>query len=190
MAYLGKVIGKNHYEKGWHNTSTLGGIAAAAACSYLLNFCEEEMTVAIGFAATQASGLRTQFGTEAKPLHAGLAAQAGYQAVVFTKAGITGSKKVLDGQNGFLAIYGDGPVTNGTELPTFGKPWKIVTPGLWFKQYPFCSAAHQGADAIRMMVDEHSFDLEDVEQITVVYPPAGDAALVHQRPRTGGRRAL
>ena len=185
MAYLGKVIGENHYEKGWHNTSTLGGIAAAAACSYLLNFSKEEMTVAIGFAATQASGLRAQFGTEAKPLHAGLAAQAGYQAVVFTKAGITGSKSVLDGQNGFLAIYGDGPVANRTELPTFGKPWKIVTPGLWFKQYPFCSAAHQGADAIRMMVDEHSFDLQDVEQITVVYPPAGDAALVHQRPRTG-----
>ena len=185
MAYLGKVIGKTHYEKGWHNTSTLGGIAAAAAGSYLLDFTKEETTVAIGFAATQASGLRVQFGTEAKPLHAGLAAQAGYQAVAFTKAGMTGSKEALDGQNGFLAIYGDGSVANKTEPPTFGKPWKIVTPGLWFKLYPFCSAAHQGADAIRMMVDEHSFGLEDVERITVVYPPAGDAALVHQRPRTG-----
>ncbi len=185
MAYLGKVIGKNHYEKGWHNTSTLGGIAAAVACSYLLDFTKDETTIAIGFAATQASGLRVQFGTEAKPMHAGLAAQAGYQAVAFTKAGITGSKEVLDGENGFLSIYGDGTVENRTELQTFGLPWKIVTPGLWFKQYPFCSAAHQGADAIQMMVDERSFALDDVERITVIYPPAGDAALVHKRPKTG-----
>lgn len=187
MAYLGKIIGRDHYEKGWHNTSTLGGISAAAACCYLLDFSEEEIAVAIGFAATQASGLRVQFGTEAKPLHAGLAAQAGYQAVAFTQVGVTGSKDVLDRENGFLSVYGDGDETikNRSERIAFGEPWKIVSPGLWFKQYPFCSAAHQGADAIQSIVDEHSFGLDDVEQISIVYPPAGDAALVHQRPKTG-----
>ena len=182
MAYLGKMIGKSHYEKGWHNTSTLGGISAAAACCYLLSLSEEETAVAIGFAATQASGLRIQFGTEAKPLHAGLAAQAGYQAVAFTKAGLTGSEAVLDGGNGFLSVYGDGPGDNDF---MFGNPWRIVSPGLWFKQYPFCSAAHQGADAIQLIVNEHAFTLDDVEQISVVYPPAGDAALVHKSPNNG-----
>jgi len=185
MAVLGKTIGKNHYERGFHNTSTLGGIASAAACSYLLGFTEEETAVAIGFAATQASGLRVQFGTEAKPLHAGLAAQAGYQAVAFTKAGLSGSKNVLDGNTGFLSVYGNGVEGVEAHLQAFGKPWKIVTPGLWFKQYPFCSAAHQGADAIRSMLAESPFNLDDVERIDVIYPPGGDAALVHQRPITG-----
>ncbi len=185
MAVLGKAIGKAHYERGFHNTATLGGIAAAAACSYLLGFSEKQAAAALGLAATQASGLRVQFGTETKPLHAGFAAQSAYQAVELAQAGFSGSETALDGASGFFAVYGDGPDAALAEVEQFGKPWKIVSPGLWFKQYAFCSAAHQGADAIGLLLAENPFSLADVEHITVTYPPRGDAALVYKRPETG-----
>ncbi|MGK7376289.1 MmgE/PrpD family protein [Planococcus sp. 1R117A] len=185
MAVIGKAIGRGHYEKGWHNTSTLGGIAAAAACSYLLRFSDQTTSIALGMAATQSSGLRVQFGTETKPLHAGLAAQAGYQAAAFAKAGVTGSTDALGGPSGFFSVYGNGVEEIEKELPSFGEEWKIVSPGMWFKQYPFCSAAHQGADAIKAILTENPFSLDEVEHITVTFPPGGDAALVHQQPATG-----
>ncbi len=50
-----------------------------------------------GIAATQASGLRAQFGSEAKPLHAGLAAQAAVSATLLALSGFHGqADKVLD----------------------------------------------------------------------------------------------
>nr|WGD70104.1 MmgE/PrpD family protein [Bacillus subtilis] len=51
--------------------------AAACAVGYAEELTQEELEKAIGFAATQSAGMRVQFGTEMKPSHAGLAAQAG-----------------------------------------------------------------------------------------------------------------
>ncbi len=50
----------------------------------------------------RSGGMRVQFGTEMKPLHAGLAAQAGLFAVKLAKAGFGGSVHALDGEKGFL----------------------------------------------------------------------------------------
>src|SRR5699024_5711655 len=77
MVKLTKALGDNHYNKGWHNTSTIGVIAASAASSYLLKSSKDQVATALGIAATTASGLRLQFGTEVKPLHAGLSSRSG-----------------------------------------------------------------------------------------------------------------
>ena len=58
-------------------------------------------------------------------------------------------------------------------------------PGLWFKVYPFCSAAHHAADAILKLKAEHGLTFGQTERIDVIYPPGGDAALTEQRPKTG-----
>ena len=67
-----------HYQRGWHCTSTLGTIGAAAAA---LRGCSVWMQAACGhalaIAASEASGLKENFGTMVKPLHAGLAARNG-----------------------------------------------------------------------------------------------------------------
>ena len=79
MARLGKSVNPKHYERGWHTTLTLGGIAATAAICYLYN--EPFLSQALTLAATQASGLRLVMGTPIKFLHAGLAAQHAIQSV-------------------------------------------------------------------------------------------------------------
>lgn len=185
MARLGLTIGAQHYTKGWHNTATLGGIAAACACAYLQRFSAEKIELTIGLAATQSSGMRKQFGTEVKPLHAGFAAEQGYVAAKLTALGLIGSRRTLDGENGFLSLYGDGTDYADALTSNWGDSWKISKPGLWFKLYTFCSAAFHAADACHELLSQDTFILEDIQKIEVIYPPGGDAALIHTHPQTG-----
>jgi 2-methylcitrate dehydratase PrpD len=69
-----------HYDRGFHSTGTLGAFGAAAAAGLLLGLDEDQMTVALGLAGTQAAGLKAMFGTMAKPFHAGKAAANGVLA--------------------------------------------------------------------------------------------------------------
>ena len=55
---------------------------------------------AIGLAATQSAGMRLHFGTGVKPLHAGL------QSVIMAEAGLSVATGILDGPNGFFALFG------------------------------------------------------------------------------------
>lgn len=185
MARFGKSIGSEHYLKGWHNTYTLGVIAAAVAVANLKSFTQEQLEKTIGFAATQSSGLRNQFGTEAKPLHAGMAAQAALLAVSLAEADFGGTRTSLDGKSGFFGVYGNLELAEQTLLEGWGQSWKIVEPGLWFKIYPFCSAAHHAADAAVRLAEQHSFDSRDIEQVDIVFPTGGDAALIERNPLTG-----
>ena len=57
----------------------------------------------MGIAAAQVSGIRLNFGTESKPLQAGLAAQKGVQAALLAEAGIAAGHTVLDGSQGIFA---------------------------------------------------------------------------------------
>ncbi|MEZ5597442.1 MAG: MmgE/PrpD family protein, partial [Pseudomonadales bacterium] len=77
---LGRALGPSHYARGFHATGTLGSLGAAAAAARLYGLDTEATARALGIAATQAAGLKSQFGTMVKPLHAGHAAQTGLAA--------------------------------------------------------------------------------------------------------------
>ncbi len=68
---LGALLGGRHYEVGFHATGTIGTFGAAAASAHLLDLDEDAWLRAIGLAGTEAAGLKSAFGTMAKPLHAG-----------------------------------------------------------------------------------------------------------------------
>ena len=179
MARLGKSVNPKHYEKGWHTTLTLGGIAATAAICYLYN--EPFLSQALTLAATQASGMRLVMGTPIKFLHAGLAAQHAIQSVEWLRVGITAENDFLDVKLGFLAIYGQG--NNNFDLSQWGVVWKIVEPGLWFKTYCFCSAAAYVADAGQLLYQYLKLNVDSISHITLFFSPANsDAALIYNRP--------
>ncbi|MEK5308767.1 MULTISPECIES: MmgE/PrpD family protein [Bacillus] len=185
MARLGESIGKAHYERGWHNTGTLGAIAAVCAIGYLKQVTREELTKAIGFAGAQSAGMRKQFGSDMKPLQAGLAAKTAVWSMDLACSGFGGNDSVLDGALGFFSLYGDQELAESRLLEGYGSTWRIVSPGLWFKVYPFCSAAHHAADAIQSLMKERAFLPEQVRQVDVIFPPGGDAALIERTPLTG-----
>jgi 2-methylcitrate dehydratase PrpD len=185
MARLGLALGSRHYEQGFHNTATLGALGAAAAVSFLLKFDAPAIDNALGLAATQAAGLRVQFGSEAKPLHAGLAARAGVFAAELTAAGLHGAADALDGPIGFFAVFSGGAAQPERVLDGWGAPWQIASPGLYFKPWPCCTATHYAVHAALSLRDTHKLTPHDIERVTVTFPPGGDTPLSNHLPATG-----
>jgi 2-methylcitrate dehydratase PrpD len=185
MARLGLALGARHYETGFHATATLGPVGAAAAAAHLLRLPPERIAVALGLAATQSAGLRLQFGSDAKPLHAGLAARSGLTAARLAEAGLSGAPDFLGGPIGFLDAFGFGAQAPERLLAGWGRPWQIVVPGLTLKAYPCCTAAHPVAVGALALREADGLRAEAVEHVLLTFPPGGDAALVVSRPRTG-----
>jgi 2-methylcitrate dehydratase PrpD len=83
---VGTLLGGMHYAAGFHTTGTAGTFGAAAACAHLLGLDRERWLHALGLAGTQAAGLKSAFGTMAKPLHAGRAASPGVASPLSAKS--------------------------------------------------------------------------------------------------------
>lgn len=184
MARLGLSLGSKHYEKGFHATATLGTVGAAAAIAHLTRASVDETAVALGLAATQSSGLRLQFGKDAKPFHAGMAARSGLLSARLAAAGFGGASDFLDNPVGFHSVFAFGAERLSALTENWGSPWQIVAPGLTLKAYPCCTASHPVAF---LGIDLHGQGLraEAIERITFTYPPGADAALVVSEPTNG-----
>lgn len=183
-ARLGNAVGPLHYPQGFHSTATLGAVAAAAAVARLRGLDPERTAIALGLAATQSAGLRAQFGSQAKPLHAGLAARAGLQSVDFAAAGLRGNADVLDAERGFIAVFGFDAHDPARLLDGWGQSWRIVSPGLVFKRFPTCGGTHQAADAALALHGEIGRP-EEIVDIVVSFPVGADAAPHIRRPVDG-----
>src|SRR5262249_56340109 len=94
-ARLGALMNPRHYQRGWHCTSTLGTIGAAAAVARLIGLDALAAGHALAIAASEASGLKENFGTMVKPLHAGLAARNGVPAALLARRGMTATPHAL-----------------------------------------------------------------------------------------------
>jgi 2-methylcitrate dehydratase PrpD len=101
---IGNAVYPAHYDVGWHITGTAGVFGAAVAIGKLIGLTEQQMIWAIGLAATQAAGLREMFGSMAKSLHPGRAAQNGYASALLAQAGFTSGERGLEGPRGFAAV--------------------------------------------------------------------------------------
>ncbi|MBY5412690.1 MmgE/PrpD family protein [Rhizobium leguminosarum] len=184
MARLGLSLGSNHYENGFHATATLGTVGAAAAVAHLAKAAAEETAIALGLAATQSSGLRLQFGYDAKPYHAGMAARSGLLSARLAAAGFGGAPDFLDNPVGFHSAYAFGAETLRAVIDNWGQPWQIVSPGLTLKAYPCCTASHPVA-SLGIELHREGLAANTIESITFTYPPGADAALVVSKPTNG-----
>ena len=182
---LGRVMNPRHYQRGWHCTSTLGTIGAAAAASRLLGLDATRTAHALSIAASEASGLKENFGTDVKPLHAGLAARNGVLAALLAKNGMTGSGRAIDGPQGFLAAMDSANPTLGAAVADLGRRWEIVDSGITVKLYPSCAGTHPALDALLDLRRREKFAPEDVERIDIDVDAIVPTILIHDRPATG-----
>lgn len=74
---LGEALGQTLYHRGWWTTGVLGVVGAAVAASHLLNLDVSRTAHAIAIALSATGGNKSAFGSDAKPVMAGLAAERG-----------------------------------------------------------------------------------------------------------------
>jgi 2-methylcitrate dehydratase PrpD len=184
-ARLGRVMNPRHYQRGWHCTSTLGAIGSAAAVSRLLALDARTTAHAIAIAASEASGLKENFGTMVKPLHAGLAARDGVLAALLARSGITASERALDGPQGFLRAMDSERDDLEREASDLGTRWEIVDTGITVKLYPSCAATHPPLDAILMLRQREGLTAEVVERVDIDVDVITPTVLIYDRPTSG-----
>ena len=168
MARIGGALDRAHTDRGWHGTSTIGALAAAVACGRLMGLAAPEMTHALALSVSMSAGPKVQFGTEAKPLHAGLAAQAGVTAARLARSGLKASDKALEGACGFGELYSGVKHADWSGvLPLGGEPLAIEWSGMAFKLWPSCGATHKAIAGVLALRQQHGFGAEDVESVMV-----------------------
>ncbi|MBF7685407.1 MmgE/PrpD family protein [Acinetobacter sp. B10A] len=187
---LGLAISQQHYAKGFHATSSLGIIAATAAMARLCRFDVQQTANALGLACTLSSGLRAQFGTAIKPLHAGFVAQKTIEIYQLVSANIQGqTHRVLDA---FLNAYSDSKALQPDQfIQSWGQPFRIVTPGLEFKPYASCAGTHTTIEAVKQIKQHwlmhHKSTKQlilSIDKIEFIFPPHADLAMPIQQPST------
>jgi 2-methylcitrate dehydratase PrpD len=176
-ARLGAGIGPSHYAKGWHATSTIGIFGATAAAARLLDLDAEQFGRAIGLAASQASGLKANFGTMTKPFHAGHAAERGLLAAQLARRGFTANPDALEANQGLAQAAGDGH----WHVERMDAPADWLLPQTLFKYHAACYLTHAAIEATSALAAA----ADAIDGVTVTVNPGNLDVCGIPRPRTG-----
>ena len=169
---VGEAITPAWIKAGWHGTSLFGIFGAATGCAKLMGLNAGKIKTALGLVLSMASGVAVNFGSLAKPLHAGMAAERGLLAAQLAQGGFTANQGALEGALGFYHAYNWGQPVDETLFDQLGNPWGLETPGMSsIKLYPCC---HGLATNIECGIRIHHRDglkLEDIEAIEIHSQP-------------------
>ena len=181
---VGESLSEAYYDDlGWHPTGPLGAVGAAAAASRIMALDPEQTAMAVSLAASQASGLRQNFGTMTKPFHAGDAARAGVVSAKLVREGFTASEDALEGRFGFIRAFSGGQGFDSERVAqNLGNKCYLVESGIEIKKYPCCGSAHLALDAIFDLLSQAAIDPEAVDRIDVMVDFDPPRSLIHPRP--------
>ena len=179
---IAEAIMPRHYQQGFHSTATCGSVGAAAGAAKLLGLDREATRRALSIGATQAGGLRENFGTMTKPFHAGRACENGVVAAEIAALGLTASPTGLEADRGVFRAAGGGYSPEMIE-GKLGNPWTFQFPGGSIKPHPSGSLTHPGMAVMMELVRKHDIKAEHVKRVTVGTNHNMPNALIHHRPK-------
>jgi 2-methylcitrate dehydratase PrpD len=189
---VGRSLGTSHAKGGFHSTSTVGVLGAAAASAHLCRLSPSQTAAALGIAASRASGLRRSFGSMTKPLHAGEAARSGVLAALLAGQDFSAAPGVLDGPGSFVEIFSPHGDARPALIDGLGDPWEAVQPGVAVKKYPCCNRGHRALDAVLALRDRLALNEPNLVEQVEVRMPAGQVdqhgrvgPMTYPRPHTG-----
>jgi 2-methylcitrate dehydratase PrpD len=173
---IGKVLGQQHYDLGFHQTATAGAFGATLAAARLLNLSAPKTRHALGLCATRASGVKSQFGTMGKPYNAGIAASNGVECAVLADLGMTSADDGLFGEQGFVA-------THTPEPHAFDTTEHFLFADNKFKLHACCHGTHAMIEGLLALCVPGG--LANVERVTLHTNPRWFQVCDQKQPRTG-----
>ena len=157
---------------GLHSTAMFGPLTSATVSGRLLGLTAARQRHAWGIAASQAGGITGNFGTHTKPLHGGIASQAGVVAAELAADGFEANPDALDAPLGYVySVVAAGRMEGvdvGKATAGLGQ-WHIAD--TWrLKKYP-CGYIAQGAiDAALRFREESGLTLADLSSVEIRVP--------------------
>ena len=164
----GHAVGLEPLRRGWHPAGFNGTFAAAVAVGKLIDLDQTKMGDAIGLASTQGAGLMgVQYGSDAKGMNCGRAAQGGVMAALLAELGFKGISEALERPyGGYAHTLADSPDLSritaglGTSYLTLEK--------LALKAYPGVRWVHCPIEAMEEILAKHPLRAQDIRRITVL----------------------
>jgi 2-methylcitrate dehydratase PrpD len=181
---IGRGVNPSLYDHGWHATSVIGVLGAVVTAGKLIGLTAGEMASALGLAASQACGLKENFGTMTKPLHAGRAAESAVMSALLAREGFTASQQIFEARRGYCAVFSK-EYDLETMVKDLGNPYDILSPGVHTKPYPSCLMTHTIIDATRFLAESHGIRPEEVDSVECGISSLAASALIHMDPKTG-----
>ncbi|MBI1418119.1 MAG: MmgE/PrpD family protein [Limimaricola sp.] len=174
---IGLWLGRGHYAAGFHQTATAGAFGATLSGIRLTGLHGVAARRALGIAASRAGGVRAQFGTMAKPLNAGLAAETGVEATLLAVAGFESAPEALSGPQGYGETHlGEG---HADAFDGLGHDWRMLE--ISHKFHACCHGLHAMLEAVGTL----KVDPQDVIAVTIRTHPRWMTVCNNPDPSTG-----
>ncbi len=154
---------------GFHKPGTTGTFGATAAAAKLLGLNQEQTLMALGIAGSRAGSLSINTGSMTKSSHSGHAARMGVECGVLAKMGWTASADVF-GPKGFFDTFLHGDAKPELLIQGFGKPFRMVDPGVGFKKHPSNYFTHRPIDAALALREEFAIQPAQIDRVEVIFP--------------------
>ncbi|MDE5452744.1 MmgE/PrpD family protein [Bradyrhizobium sp. CSA112] len=161
---VGNAVSPGHYARGWHITSTCGVFGAAAACGKLLGLRADQISNALGIAASQSAGIVENLPSAAKNVSVGNAARNGLFAALLAAEGYSASPFAIEGSLGWARAMGDEPDL-ARLTGALDETWEIAKNT--YKPYPAGIVFHAVIDACFALRERLGSRIEDIASITV-----------------------
>jgi len=165
---IGNAVYPNHFDIGWHITGTAGVFGSAAAVGKLLNLTEQQMTWALGLAASQPVGLRESFGTMNKSFNPGRAASNGIFAALLASKNFTSSDSMIEAKRGWANTVS----TKQDYAEITGDLGKRYESALnTYKPFACGIVMHPSIDAAIQLRNENHLKADQIERIELKVNP-------------------
>jgi 2-methylcitrate dehydratase PrpD len=181
-ARVGAVAGRKFHARELHASGVVGPIVAAAVAARLNGLNAEQISWAIGLAASMGGGNRAyaKDGGWSKWLHLGWAAHGGIVAADLASRGFRGPEHVLDGGSDLYStmLFGE-QLDRSPLLADLGRVWRGASAE--FKLYPCAHVIHPYIEAVLSILDDEGLRAADIERVECVIAPW--AAAIACEPR-------
>jgi 2-methylcitrate dehydratase PrpD len=171
-ARLGAVAGRGFHARGFHATSVVGPIAAAATTGRLRGLEAAAMADALGLATSMSSGLLAFLadGGWSKWLHTGWAAHGGVVAADLAGHGFRGPHYALDHHYGLYGAFLGAPDADLTVMTAgLGQTW--LGAGARPKHYPCAHVIEPYVDAVLSWRFDGLMTADAVQSVRCVLAP-------------------
>jgi 2-methylcitrate dehydratase PrpD len=165
---IGRAVHPDLRHRGFHPTGAVSVFGAAMAAGKLRALTPQQLSNALGIAASSSAGLFAfvNGGADIKRLHAGHASREGLQAALLAERGLEGPPGVIEAHDGFMQAF-------AFERPDKARPVELppaVPFGItdcYIKPNPCCRHIQPAVEALIGILNDENIAADDVRHVKV-----------------------
>ena len=172
-ARIGRGMAPWLLDQGWHPNGITGALGVAAAAANMMRLDQMKTRMAIGIAASEASGVRRNVGSMAKAFHVGHGVRNGIFAALLAQKGFEVHPDIIEGDDvqghgrfGLVDTFnGIGKYRLERVVDAIGVDWELTSDRTIVRLYPCSTAPGPAIDAMIELSKAHGLEAHHVSRV-------------------------